>query len=613
MLVGIATTADSPPRSQGKVLALDRFSVKVALGTGELALRVGASIWLHFDPPGGAASLRAAGIVSGVAPGGQITVLLSLTPGEYNRLQGLPDPQIQRRRRAVPSSLTPPGIKPIQQREVSEPRSKPESPRPGQPAEAPEGIEPDIAGLSPIERAKALAAALAELVGPRAEPASPRPVEPAEAPAVIESSGEPAWLRPAEEAHAPVEPVEPPPEPLSVSPLVAPVEMVAPEPEPVSVSPVAAPVEIVAPEPEPASVSPVEPVEAPPAIEPSGEPEWLRSAEEAKAPVEAVEPPPAPASMSPVEPVEAPAAVEPHVARRSLIDRAKALAAALAEMVGPRAEPASARPVEPAEAPVEMVEPTSEPVGPAPMEPAEAPAAIEAGGEPAWLQPAEEAEAPVELVESPPEPASVSPREQAEALIGRGDLQGAWKVYYDALRVEPDDLRLWHGLGLTLSCLDRRKEAEEIFRYVVSRGDPDSEEMKHALHWLVSAAAADKAAAAVKAVAPAKAAARAVPSTPPRETERWASVRGKVTWGKPEPPREAFLVVQGLDKDGPRSHARVPFGQSYQFDRLLPGAYHLIGGAETEWLWDLRFTVEAGQELILDLTRDNSTNPTARV
>ena len=659
MLVGIATSADSPPQLRGKVVELDRFSAQVALETREPALRQGASVWLHFDPPGGGSPLSVGGIISGVARGGRITVLLSLSPREYSRLRGLPEPEVQRGRRAAqPSSLTLPGIKPIQKREAPEPRPDPATPRPAQPAEAPSpgsAVEPDVASLSPIERARAMAAALAELVGPSVEPAPPRPVEPAEAPgkveaqptpaspppveraeppaemvvpqpepvsaspvepaeapAVIEPSGEPAWLRPAEEALAPVEPVEPPPELVSVSP-VAPVEMVAPEPEPVS-------------------ASPVEPVEAPPAIEPGSEPEWLRSTEEAEAPVEVVEPAPEPAGMSPPESVEAPAevvepapepvihspiepleapppATKPSDVRPGLFSR---LAAALG-MTGPRAEPASPRPVEPAEAPVEMVEPTSEPVGPVPMEPAEAPAAIEAGGEPAWLQPAEEAEAPVELVESPPVPASVSPREQAEALIGRGDLQGAWKVYYDALRVEPDDLRLWHGLGLTLSRLDRRKEAEEIFRYVVSRGDPDSEEMKHALHWLVSAAAADKAAAPAKAVAPAKAAARAVPSTPPRETERWASVRGKVTWGKPEPPREAFLVVQGLDKDGPRAHARVPFGQSYQFDRLLPGAYHLIGGAETEWLWDLRFTVEAGQELILDLTRDNSTNPTARV
>src|SRR3990172_8343273 len=72
----------------------------------------------------------------------------------------------------------------------------------------------------------------------------------------------------------------------------------------------------------------------------------------------------------------------------------------------------------------------------------------------------------------------------------------------------------------------------------------------------------------------------AAPAAPRSRTEAWASVRGKVTWGKPEPPREAFLVVQGLDKDGPRSHARVPFGKSYQFDRLPARAYHLIGGGK---------------------------------
>jgi len=152
-----------------------------------------------------------------------------------------------------------------------------------------------------------------------------------------------------------------------------------------------------------------------------------------------------------------------------------------------------------------------------------------------------------------------------------------------------------------LSRLNRRQETEEIFRYVVSRADPDSEEMKQALQWLVETAS------------PPEAAAPAVPAAPRAEPQPWATVTGKVTWGKPEPPREAFLVVQGLDKDGPRSHARVPFGQSYKFDRLPAGAYHLIGGAETEWLWDLRFTVEAGQELVLDLSRHNSTNPTARV
>jgi hypothetical protein len=300
-----------------------------------------------------------------------------------------------------------------------------------------------------------------------------------------------------------------------------------------------------------------------------------------------------------MEPVEAPPPpAKPSVVRPGLFAR---LAAALVGMTESGAEPAAPRPVEPAEPPVEMVVAQPEPASASPVEPVEAPAVIESSGEPVWLQPAEEAEAPVELVEPPPEPASVSPREQAEALFIRGDLEGAWKIYYDALRVEPDDLGLWYGLGRTLSRLNRRKETQEIFEYVVSCGDPDSEEVKHARQWLV------RAGLLVEPAAP------AVPAAPRSRTEAWATVRGKVTWGKPEPPREVFLVVQGLDKDGPRLHARVPFGQSYRFDRLPAGAYHLIGGAETEWLWDLRVTVEADQELVLDLSRHNSTNPTARV
>ncbi len=631
MLVTIATSADSPSRWQGKVVELDRFSAHVAIETRDPVLRQGASVWLHFDPPGGGSPLSVAGIISGVGRGGRITVLLSLSPREYNRLRGLPEPPAQRARRAVDALSTLTGVKPIRKPEAPEPRPEPGSSPPGQPEEAPAAVEPDPASLSPMDRVKALAAALEEMVGPRAEPASPGPVEPAEAPAG-KVEAQPA-------------PVSPPP-----------VERAGPSGE------------TVVPQPEPVGVSPEEPVEAPAVIESSGEPAWLRPAEEGHAPVELIEPPPEPASVSPPEPVsvgsvepvemaapepepvsvgpeepvEAPAAVEPHVARRSLIDRAKALAAALAEMIGSRAEPASPRPVEPAEAPVEMVEPTLEPVEepaviesggepawlrpaeeaeapvglveppPEPaeaavemveptMEPVEAPAVIESGGEPAWLRPAEEAKAPVELVEPPPEPASVSPREQGEMLIIRGDLEGAWKVYYDALRVEPDDLSLWYGLGRTLSRLNRRNETQEIFEYVVSRGDPDSEEVKHARQWLVGAGLL------------AEPAAPAVPAAPRSRTETWATVRGKVTWGRLEPPREIFLVVQGLDKDGPRSHARVPLGQSYQFGRLPAGTYHLIGGAETGWLWDLRFTVEAGQELVLDLSRHNSTNPSARV
>ncbi|MEK7362950.1 MAG: hypothetical protein AAB016_03165, partial [candidate division NC10 bacterium] len=446
---------------------------------------------------------------------------------------------------------------------------------------------------------------------PAAESAWLRPAEPATGP--VEVTGpppEPLRVSPAE----PMETVAPPPEPVSPSAaesLAAPTEKVEPFPRPVEtptattepgaelawLAPVETPevpVEAVEPSVEPAPLAPVEEVEVPlGAGGVSPEPVSVSPAEPAATPAEIVAPPAESVGPSPMAPLESPPpAVKPSGVRLSLIARAKALAATLAGMAGPQVEPASSTPGEQA-APLETVEPPPEPVRARPVDSmAVPPATVEPGAEPpwpkpvaavevpvegieprpepAWSEPAEEVEVPVEGVEvspeptgvSPPEsveppaevvepaPVSASPAEEAEALVARGDLEGAWKVYYDALRVEPDDLRLWHGLGLTLSRLDRRKEAEEIFRYVVSCGDPDSEEMKHALHWLVSAAAADKAAAPAKAVAPAKAAARAVPSTPPRETERWASVRGKVTWGKPEPPSEPSSLSRGSTRMG---------------------------------------------------------------
>ncbi len=253
----------------------------------------------------------------------------------------------------------------------------------------------------------------------------------------------------------------------------------------------------------------------------------------------------------------------------------------------------SASPVEVVEA-AAVIEPTVEPAWLGPAEADEAPAdAVEA--------PSELAEPPVAMVAPPPEPVSVSPAEQAEALAARGELEGAWKVYYDALRVAPEDLRLWYGLGLTLSRLNRRKETEEIFQYVMSRGDPDSAEVKHARRWLVGAGAL------------AEPAAPAVPAAPRGETGRWATVKGRVTWAEPEPPRDVFLVLQGLDEGGPRSLARIPLGQFYEFDGLPPGLYRLIGGVETEWLWDFRFTIRAGEKMALDLSRRNSTSPAAQV
>ena len=83
-------------------------------------------------------------------------------------------------------------------------------------------------------------------------------------------------------------------------------------------------------------------------------------------------------------------------------------------------------------------------------------------------------------------PSALSLPHQAEALAARGDYEGAWRLYYRALGIAPEDVSLWYGLGVTLSHLNQQQKAEAAFQYVVDRGRPDSEEVKIARWWLVS-------------------------------------------------------------------------------------------------------------------------------
>lgn len=47
------------------------------------------------------------------------------------------------------------------------------------------------------------------------------------------------------------------------------------------------------------------------------------------------------------------------------------------------------------------------------------------------------------------------------------------------------------------------------------------------------------------------------------------------------------------------------------FARLPAGSYRLVGGVAARRLWDLTFTVEDGNEVVLDLGKLNSRNPGA--
>lgn len=201
------------------------------------------------------------------------------------------------------------------------------------------------------------------------------------------------------------------------------------------------------------------------------------------------------------------------------------------------------------------------------------------------------------------EPSSLNPAERAAALADLGDYEGAWRLYHEALSAVPEDASLWYALGVTLSHLNQRKETEEAFQYVVNRGNPDSEEVKQARQWLISAGVLARPVVFTAAAETAEAA------------EAKATLKGKVTWGEPEPgkaPLKARLVLHGVNgaAQGKRFTTRVALGQGYRFERLPAGSYRLVGGIEGERLWDLTVDVEDGKETVHDLSKETSSNPT---
>lgn len=192
--------------------------------------------------------------------------------------------------------------------------------------------------------------------------------------------------------------------------------------------------------------------------------------------------------------------------------------------------------------------------------------------------------------------------QQAAALADLGDYEGAWGLYHEALLASPEEVSLWYALGVTLSHLNEREGAEAAFRHVVYRGNPDSEEVRVAREWLVSAGVL----------------ARPVVFSSPAETAEaaagTAAVKGKATWDEPGragPAPKARILLHGLTgaAEGKRFIKRVTLGQSYRFERLPAGSYRLIGSVDGQRLWDLTVDVEEGKEVALDLSKDNGSNP----
>lgn len=213
---------------------------------------------------------------------------------------------------------------------------------------------------------------------------------------------------------------------------------------------------------------------------------------------------------------------------------------------------------------------------------------------------------PVERAAEPVGGAAADLGERARAAVEVGDYQGAWRLYYEALRAAPEDVGLWYGLGVVLSRLEERAGAEEAFRYVVRNGQPTSEEVKLARQWLLSAGVL------VEAVA-FSVAAPAVDTGGDR-----AVLKGRATWGAPAEGRallRAQLVLEGVSgaAEGKRYSQRVRLGQPYRFEGLPAGTYRLIGGAAGQRLWEVTLDVADGKEITLDLGQENSGRPDATI
>lgn len=197
---------------------------------------------------------------------------------------------------------------------------------------------------------------------------------------------------------------------------------------------------------------------------------------------------------------------------------------------------------------------------------------------------------------------SPNPAKQAAELADLGDYEGAWRLYHEALAAEPEDVSLWYALGVTLSRLGQRQETEEAFRFVLARGNEDSEEVKAARQWLVDAGVL-----APSVVFTATETVEAVDAK--------AAVKGRVTLGAPGrdmPPAKARILLHALSgaAKGKRFTTRVALGETYRFERLPAGSYRLIGALAGQRLWDLTVEVEE-KEIVLDLTRENSSTSVA--
>jgi tetratricopeptide (TPR) repeat protein len=209
----------------------------------------------------------------------------------------------------------------------------------------------------------------------------------------------------------------------------------------------------------------------------------------------------------------------------------------------------------------------------------------------------------VRTPEAPPGPMTRQLKEAGDALLAKGEYAAAALKFQQALNQEPADLALRFGLGTALSYLDRRDETAQQFQWVVSRGRPDSEEVRLARRWLV------RAGYPVETLS-------VQPAGVDRKAERGTAVskskvKGRTEWPGVDPrermiPLRITLAGEEMGNRDVTISRRFRLGKPYELWNVPPGKFRLTARAGGTTLWDRSVAVEAGQDTILDLTSASS-------
>jgi len=190
---------------------------------------------------------------------------------------------------------------------------------------------------------------------------------------------------------------------------------------------------------------------------------------------------------------------------------------------------------------------------------------------------------------------TVSDLDEAKQALAVANWGAAAPHLRAALQQDPDSLFLHSNLATCASWLDLTDEADREFQWVRDHAPSDSEEAATARRWLA------KRGDSVETEANSAAANRVVADS---------GVHGIVMWGEPPVPQNRLqLFLMGLPntptKDG-RYALRTDENGAYAFQRIPAGTYKLEVLLMMKPRWRLKLTLEPGQELVVDLTPENS-------